>query len=229
MKKSIYHRKINSFVRREGRITKSQLQALSQLWCKYGITPAGDNILHLDSLFSEPAPLVLEIGFGMGDSLFEAAKHNPDKNFIGVEVYSPGIGALLNKIDSAELKNIKLVQYDAVEFLRKYLPDNCIDKLALLFPDPWPKKKHHKRRIVQNNFVELLVNKLKPQGFFHFATDWSDYSEHVLSIMQDNPNFINIAGDNVYVQAALWRGETKFEKRGVKLGHEIFDLVFQKI
>jgi tRNA (guanine-N7-)-methyltransferase len=177
-------------------------------------------------LFEKPQMLTVEIGFGMGDSLLEMAKQSPDQNFLGIEVHQPGVGKLLNGIVENKLTNIKLICHDAREILEIGLPDNSIDKLLLFFPDPWHKKRHNKRRLVQPEFIELLLKKLNKAAELHFATDWQAYAEHMMEVLEGNPSLENILGVQNY-----WpepdRPVTKFEKRGQRLGHGVWDLRFR--
>ena len=219
-------RRIHSFVRRQGRMTRAQQSALERLWQHYVIEPAG--LLDLDAAFGRTAPRVLEIGFGMGDSLAAMAAAHPGRDYLGIEVHRPGVGRLLAKIEEAGIGNVRIICFDAVEVLQRHLPDESFDAVQLFFPDPWPKKRHHKRRIVQSEFVELLRRKLKPGGLFHVATDWEHYAEHVLTVMAQVPGFRNTAGDACYSERPDHRPATKFEKRGERLGHVIRELVFER-
>lgn len=218
------HRRIRSFVRREGRMTKSQQSALERLWPRYVVEPEG--ALDLDAIFGRRAPRVLEIGFGMGDSLAATAAAQPERDYLGIEVHRPGVGSLLSRLEDDIITNVRVVCHDAVEVLQRCVADESFDAVQLFFPDPWPKKRHHKRRIVQPAFVELLRRKLKPGGLFHVATDWEHYAEHVLAVMAQAPGFRNAAGAARYVERPDERPATKFERRGERLGHVIRDLIF---
>ena len=220
-------RTIRSFVRREGRLTPSQEQALEHLWPQYGIDEA-DGILNLDSLFKHTAPMVLEIGFGNGASLAEMAENQPNSNFIGVEVHRPGVGQLLKLIEAKQLTNLRIACTDAVTLLKHRIADNTLHRLQLYFPDPWHKKRHHKRRIIQTDFVNLLSHKIKSGGHLHMATDWQHYAEQMLDDLSQNPNFINCADDLMYIPRPDYRPLTKFEQRGQRLGHDVWDLLFQR-
>lgn len=219
------HRRIRSYVRREGRMTKAQQSALARLWPRYVVEP--DTTRDLDALFGRVAPRVLEIGFGMGDSLAATAAAHPERDYLGIEVHRPGVGSLLARLDERGTHNIRIICGDAVDVLQNHLADAALDTVQLFFPDPWPKKRHHKRRIVQLAFVELLRRKLKPGGFFHVATDWEDYAEHVLTVMASAPGFSNTAATGRYTARPDDRPATKFEQRGARLGHVIRDLVFR--
>ena len=221
-------RAIRSFVQRAGRITRAQQRALEELWPRYGIDP-GHDVLNLDATFGRSAPRVLEVGIGNGETLLELAEGRPEADFIGVEVHRPGIGHCLLGIESRGLTNVRLIARDAVEVLEKQIPDGSLDELLLYFPDPWPKKRHHKRRIVQPPFVALVARKLKPGGLFRLATDWAPYAEHMLEMLSADPAFANRAPDRRFVPRPASRPLTKFERRGEKLGHEVFDLEFVRV
>jgi tRNA (guanine-N7-)-methyltransferase len=218
-----FQRKIRSFVLRAGRITSAQQQALDTLWPQYGIDP-DDRLLDFAKLFGSGKPVILEIGFGNGESLAAMAEQNPGYGFLGIEVHRPGVGHLLQLIHARRLENIRLICADAVEVLRQNVPDQSLAGVNLFFPDPWPKKRHHKRRLVQPGFVELVACKLEPGGLFHFATDWHDYMEQVAVTLPHSTEFIRVEIDK-----ALPRPGTKFQRRGEKLGHGVWDLVYRKI
>ncbi len=219
-------REIRSFVRREGRITPGQKRALQQLWPRYGLEP-GQRIDPV-GIFRRRAPLTLEIGFGNGESLADMAAREPGTDFIGIEVHRPGVGHLLQALDGQALNNVRVFNEDAIKVLRDSLPDGCLDRLLLFFPDPWHKKRHHKRRIVQPAFVELVAGKLKPGGILHMATDWEDYAGHMLEVMNRSAEFRNCATDGQYSEKPDYRPVTKFERRGKKLGHGVWDLLFER-
>ena len=218
-------RPIRSYVIRSGRLTDSQRKAIESYWESY-VVEFNNEFLDPNKLFEKPQKLTVEIGFGMGDSLLEMAKQSPDQNFLGIEVHQPGVGKLLNGIVENKLTNIKLICHDAREILEIGLPDNCIDRLLLFFPDPWHKKRHNKRRLVQPEFIELLLKKLNNAAELHFATDWQAYAEHMMEVLEGNPSLENILGVQNY-----WpepdRPVTKFEKRGQRLGHGVWDLRFR--
>ena len=221
-----FMRRIRSFVRREGRLTKGQERALQELWPVMGVE-FRDEMLDLTALFGREAPVVLEIGFGMGKSLVEMAAAAPEKNFIGIEVHRPGVGACLTSAQEAGITNLRLFCHDAVEVLGQMIPDQSIDTLQLFFPDPWHKSRHHKRRIVQPAFVQMLRPKLKIGGVFHMATDWEYYAEHMLEVMNAAEGFVNtVEGD--YAPRPDSRPLTKFEQRGHRLGHGVWDLLFAR-
>lgn len=217
-----FFRRIRSFVKREGRFTPAQKRAFEELWPKYGIE--NDNT-RIDC----GEQCVLEIGFGNGASLAEMAVNEPQLQFIGIEVHRPGVGNLLQTIERRGIRNLRIVCDDAVDVLTSRIADASLDRLQLFFADPWPKKKHHKRRIVQPAFVQLVRQKLKTGGVFHMATDWQDYAEHMLEVMSTAEGFVNTSASNDYVPRPAARPLTKFEQRGQRLGHDVWDLVFTKI
>ena len=222
-----YMRKIRSFVLREGRLTKGQQHALDTYWPDYGLQYQS-SALQLADVFGRSSAVVLEIGFGMGKSLVQMAKEAPEKGFIGIEVHRPGVGACLSDAVAQQVKNLRVFEHDAVEVLEDTIADNSLDTVQLFFPDPWHKKRHHKRRIVQPEFVQLLRRKLKPGGVFHMATDWENYAEHMLEVMQAAEGFSNLSADNTYVERPEHRPLTKFEQRGQRLGHGVWDLMYKK-
>ncbi len=221
-------RRIRSFVRRQGRLTQGQQHALDQYWPVQGIDYTATPLVQED-IFSRTAPLVLEIGFGMGASLVTMAKDNPHQDFIGIEVHAPGVGACLAAAHEAGITNLRVMCHDAVEVLEKMIPDNSLRMVQLFFPDPWHKARHNKRRIVQVPFVELVLRKLKLGGVFHMATDWENYAEHMLAVMQSVAGYQNLSTDKTYVPRPETRPLTKFEQRGQRLGHGVWDLMFERI
>ncbi len=223
-----HHRAVKSYVVRSGRMTFGQEKAFSDLWSIHGIE-ANASVLDFERLFNRQAPTILEIGFGMGDSLIEIADQHPQNNYIGIEVHRPGVGRLLGKIGERALTNLKVMQFDAVEVLKKQINDNSLSAVYLFFPDPWHKTRHHKRRIVQDDFIQLIRQKLSVNGQFHMATDWDAYARQVLKIMIKAPGFKNCAPDNEYMPRPEYRPTTKFERRGERLGHGVWDILFEKI
>jgi len=219
-------RKILSFVRREGRITRAQRHALDVLWPKYGLT--ADEPLDPAAVFGRQAPLTLEIGFGNGSALAQMAAADPAADFIGIEVHRPGVGHLLLELEERQLGNVRIFREDAMQVMRQCLPPGCLDRLLLFFPDPWPKKRHHKRRIVQPEFIELAARLLRPGGILHMATDWEDYARQMLEQMQQATAFRNCAGSGGYSPRPGYRPLTRFEQRGLKLGHQVRDLLFER-
>jgi tRNA (guanine-N7-)-methyltransferase len=218
---------IRTFVIRSGRMTESQAKAFDTFWKGKGISLFAGPI-DQQALFGRQAPLVLEIGFGMGDSLVDMAKADPEKDFIGIEVHPPGVGRLINRAGLEGVDNLKTYMADANDVLEDCIADGSVDRVQLYFPDPWHKKKHHKRRIVQPAFVAQLVNKLKPGGKIHFATDWENYAEQMLEVLQGNSDISNDSPTGDFVEKPQWRPHTKFEARGERLGHGIWDLLFTK-
>ncbi|WP_040576891.1 tRNA (guanosine(46)-N7)-methyltransferase TrmB [Methylophaga lonarensis] len=220
-------RTVRSFVRREGRLTPGQQKALDDLWPMFGIEETGPE-LDFAQLFGREASRVLEIGFGNGSSLAEMAAKQTDADFIGVEVHRPGVGQLLKLIENNQLSNLRVACTDAVELLKTRIADHSLDRVQLYFPDPWHKKRHHKRRIIQPAFVSLLAKKLKPGGHLHMATDWQDYAEQMLEDLSGSKDFVNCASDGTYIPRPDYRPLTKFEQRGHRLGHGVWDLLFKR-
>jgi tRNA (guanine-N7-)-methyltransferase len=220
-------RRVRSFVLREGRLTLGQRKALESLWPRFGLERS-PGLLEPQAVFGRDAPRVLEIGYGMGHSLAAMASAEPDKDFIGVEVHRPGVGALLMAIQEQGLSNLRSYCDDAVDILNLCIPDASLHRVQLYFPDPWHKKKHHKRRIVQPEWVALVHAKLASGGVLHMATDWRDYAEHMMAVMAEAQGFRNRAGDGAFAPRPAWRPETKFERRGAGLGHGVWDLLFEK-
>ncbi len=216
-------RRIRSFVKREGRLTPGQDSAIKTGWPLYGLDPA--LLIEPNSLFANNYPVTLEIGFGNGESLATMAENNPDRNFIGIEVHRPGVGHLLRIVLEKKLTNIRLFDTDAIEVLQHAIPDHSLDCVQLFFPDPWHKKRHHKRRIVQTSFLTLIHSKLKTGGRFHAATDWENYAEHMMETLNAHPGFINSTEPN-YAERPDSRPLTKFENRGLRLGHGVWDMIF---
>lgn len=214
-------RPIRSYVLRQGRTTPAQQRALETLLPRFGIS-FGDSPIATEHVFGRKAPLVLEIGSGMGETTAEIAAAHPEADFIAVEVHGPGVGSLLNRIESKGLRNLRVIRHDAIEVLARMVPDEALAALHLFFPDPWPKKRHHKRRIVQPEFAALAARKLAPGGILHAATDWPEYAEHMAAILEAQP--LLEAAEEGFVQ----RGATKFESRGRRLGHPIRDLYYRR-
>ena len=221
-------RKIQSFVRRSGRISKAQSIGLNELWHDYGVD-LNEKKLDFNKLFLSKNNVTLEVGFGNGDSLLEMAIDQPNQNFLGIEVYEAGVGRLINEANKNKLSNLKIIKDDAVEVLTNNILDNSISHFQLFFPDPWHKKKHHKRRIVQISFLDLLSKKLKKDGVVHIATDWENYAEHIMELLESHSHFKNCAGDHMYSLRPKNRPLTKFENRGQKLGHGVWDIIFTNI
>lgn len=220
------HRPIRSYVIRGGRLTDSQRKAIEQHWQDYVIEFTGA-VLNPDELFPHPAPLTVEIGFGMGDSLLAMAAAQPEQNFLGIEVHKPGVGKLLHGIAEQQLNNLRLICHDAKEVIQQGLPGASVDRFLIFFPDPWHKKKHHKRRIIQPPFAALLSDRLKPGGKLHLATDWEPYAEHMLEVLDAEPSLKNTNGPGQFWPSPD-RPQTKFQRRGEKLGHGVWDLLYEK-
>jgi tRNA (guanine-N7-)-methyltransferase len=223
-----HRRTIKSFVMRAGRMTEGQQRGLDQGGPLF-ILPLADAPVDFDAVFGRSAPRTFEIGFGMGHSLLEMAAAAPEQDFIGVEVHRPGVGALLNGVLAQGLKNVRVFDCDAIEVLKRCVADASLDRLLLFFPDPWHKSRHHKRRIVQPAFAELVRSKLKLGGILHMATDWEPYAEHMLEVMNVAPGYCNLAGDGRWVERPSERPVTKFERRGERLGHGVWDLKFERV
>lgn len=222
-----FMRPVRSFVLRQGRLTKSQALALKNQWPLFGVN-GGEGELDFKSLFGNNSPVTLEIGFGNGVSLAAMAEHSPEKNFLGIEVHRPGVGRLLHLINEKELANVRVMDEDAVEIIKNRIPKKSLDCVQLFFPDPWHKKRHNKRRIVQTNFISLIASRLKSGGVFHLATDWEPYAEHMAELMLASDEFKSLSG-SAYSQKPEERPTTKFENRGLKLGHGVWDLLFEKV
>ena len=219
------HRPIRSFVLRQGRVSNAQRRAHEALMPKYGI-PFAENLLDLEAIFGRSAPKILEIGFGMGETTAAIARNHPQYDYLAIDVHTPGVGSLLKQIDEFGLMNVRIIQHDAVEVLQQMLPSDCLDGVHIFFPDPWPKARHHKRRLIQPGFIALLCLHLKRGGYIHAATDWEDYAREILKVLSNQPQLANIAAD--YARRPEYRPLTKFEQRGLRLGHGVWDVVFQK-
>ncbi len=226
-KRAPERRSIRSFVRRSGRLTPSQERALKELWPDYG-ADFSPEMRNLDSLFQRSAPVVLEIGFGNGETLVEQASANPDLNFLGIEVHEPGVGHCLLKARDAGAGNLRLIMHDAIEVLTRQIPPSSLRRVNIYFPDPWPKKRHHKRRLLQPSFLELVHSRLEPGGNLHVATDWANYAEHIDEVFETSGLFICDERREHDGEAPLDRPQTKFERRGLRKGHRICDWRFTR-
>ncbi|MFK5985184.1 MAG: tRNA (guanosine(46)-N7)-methyltransferase TrmB [Pseudomonadota bacterium] len=252
--KKSHLRRLKSFVLRQGRMTVGQQQAYDNLWDDYGIgnklsksyaqtEKAKLPVLDLQTLFTKNQPINLEIGFGMGDSLVEMASTSPDKNFLGIEVHTPGVGRILQQIEKLQLKNLRVFHADAIEIIEQQIPADSLAAVYLFFPDPWHKRRHNKRRIVSQSFIKLIYSRLQKGGIFHLATDWQDYAKYMLVQLNEyilkskteptentsiTINFSNQSTTDDYITRPKWRPQTKFERKGLKKGHGIWDIVFKK-
>ena len=218
---------VRSYVIRAGRITEGQKAAFDRWWSHYGLS-LNNGALEPASVFGRQAPLVLEIGFGMGDSLLAMAQAEPEKDFIGIEVHPPGVGRLINAAGDAGLDNLRVYMADATDVLQDCIPRASIDRFQVYFPDPWHKKKHHKRRLIQLPFVRRVEPLLRPGGILHLATDWEHYAKQMLEVMNAAPGFSNLTDPGPYAERPAFRPLTKFEVRGTGLGHGVWDLLFQR-
>ena len=218
-----HRRPIRSFVLRQGRVTNAQRRACEELLTVYGV-PFAPAPLDLDRLFGRAAPKILEIGFGMGETTATIAQAHPENDYLGIEVHTPGVGSLLKQLDELNLKNVRIIRHDAVEVLQQMIASAALDGVPLFFPDPWPKKRHHKRRLVQAPFTALLATRMKSRAYLHAATDWEDYAQHMLATFAAEPLLANTADG--FAPRPAWRPQTKFEMRGRKLGHGVWDVLF---
>ena len=216
---------IRSYVLRQGRVTDAQRRACDELLPRFGVPHSGAP-LDLDRVFGRAAPKILEIGFGMGESTADIAARHPGNDYLGIEVHTPGVGSLLKRIAELGLTNVRVIQHDAVEVVEQMLPRASLDGVHVFFPDPWPKKRHHKRRLIQPPFVALLVSRIKAGAYVHVATDWEDYAQQIMEVLSDNPLLVNTADG--YAPRPGRRPLTKFEARGLKLGHGVWDVVFRR-
>ena len=221
------HRPIRSFVMRAGRMTSGQARALEDLWPKYGVEYSAAP-LSLDTLFGRHAPRTLEIGFGNGEHLAALAAAHPERDYFGVEVHRPGVGHLFMLTDTARLTNVRVSTHDAVEVLRDQIPPAALDEVLVLFPDPWHKKRHHKRRLIQPQFVELIASRLAIGGVLRLATDWENYATQMLEVISAADSFENLSPAGDWMPRHEERAPTRFEKRGARLGHGVWDLAFRR-
>lgn len=220
-------RRIRSFVLRTGRMTSAQQRALNELWPKYGVE-YGEQQLDLNRLFGRDAPRMIEIGFGTGDALLAFAQSHPDMDCLGIEVHRPGAGHLLRHMQAQHLQNIRVSCHDAVEVLANQIPANSIDAVQIFFPDPWHKSRHHKRRLIQTTFADILVRVLKPGGILRLATDWQDYADHMRAVLDVHPDLQNVSVTTGFSVRPGDRPVTRFERRGRRLGHDIWELEYQR-
>jgi tRNA (guanine-N7-)-methyltransferase len=216
---------IRSFVHRRGHITQGQKEALERLMGQWSI-PYEKRVLSIESAFGRQAPLILEIGFGMGETTEKIALARPNDLFLGVEVFNAGVGSMLNRIEQSGLTNVRIIQHDAVEVLRDMITPASLSGVHIYFPDPWPKKRHHKRRLIQPGLVSLLASRLAPGAYLHLATDWEHYAHQMLEVLSAEPTLTNTADG--FAPRPDYRPQTKFETRGLRLGHGVWDLIFKK-
>ena len=217
-------RRIKSFVLRAGRTTAAQERALTELWPRFGVSP--EDLIDLDTVFGRRARRCLEIGFGVGEVIGALAEQHPEVDYLGIEVHKAGVGRLLLRAAEADLKNLRIVNADAVEVLNEHLPDACLDEILVFFPDPWHKKRHHKRRLIDSGFAALLARKLRAGGVLRLATDWQDYAEQMLSVLNAETAFESLSPQGQYVPRPEFRPATRFERRGARLGHGVWDLAY---
>ncbi|MBS0382605.1 MAG: tRNA (guanosine(46)-N7)-methyltransferase TrmB [Proteobacteria bacterium] len=221
-------RAIRSFVLREGRITPAQQRAFEQHWTRFGLDYTGAP-RDLDALFGRSAPRVLEIGFGNGEALAWSCEHDPARDYLGIEVHRPGVGRLMNALAALDVRNVRIWNHDAVEVLRHEIRPAALEEVRIWFPDPWPKKRHHKRRLVQPAFVELLAARTKSGGLLHLATDWPEYALHMREVLAAQPGWRLREGASGESKRPDWRIETRFERRGIRLGHPVTDLLYDRM
>jgi tRNA (guanine-N7-)-methyltransferase len=219
------HPRIRSFVLRAGRVGSGQARALAELGPRF-MLPYQPQLLDLDAVYGRAAPKLLEIGFGMGEGMADIASVHPENDYLGVEVHTPGVGALLKQIGERKLGNVRVIQHDAVDVLTRMIAPGSLSGVHIFFPDPWHKKRHNKRRLIQVPFVRLLAERLQPGGYLHLATDWEDYAVQMLEVLSSEPTLANTAAD--YARRPDTRPLTKFEQRGLRLGHGVWDLLFRK-
>lgn len=218
-------RSVRSYVLRQGRLTPAQQRACEAFLPRFGI-PYRETLLDLNEAFGRRAPKIIEIGFGMGETTAAIAARHPENDYLGIEVHTPGVGSLLKRLAEANLTNVRVIQHDAIEVLANMIPAESLDGAHLFFPDPWPKKRHHKRRLIQPVFVSLLSSRMKPGAYVHAATDWEDYAQQILAVLAAEPTLVNTARG--FAPRPEWRPQTKFEARGLKLGHPVWDVLFRR-
>jgi tRNA (guanine-N7-)-methyltransferase len=222
-----YLRRIRSFVLREGRMTSAQQRAFDEHWARYGMDYRGE-VRDLTEAFGRQAPRVLEIGFGNGEALAWASENDRERDFIGVEVHSPGVGRVMNALAERDASNVRVYKHDAVEVLENEIAPGTLAEVRVWFPDPWHKKKHNKRRLIQPDFVQLLATRMAPGGLLHLATDWEPYAEHMREVMEAAPAWRNRVGPGLAAEKPAWRIETHFERRGTRLGHGVWDFLYER-
>jgi tRNA (guanine-N7-)-methyltransferase len=221
-------RHIRSFVLRAGRMTPAQERALTELWPTYGLDMSAEP-LDLGAIFGRRGPRCLEIGFGVGEVIGSLAENHPHIDYVGIEVHRPGVGRLLLQAEQAKLRNLRVICHDAVEVLKDKIPNDSFDEILVFFPDPWHKKRHHKRRLIDPVFVASAAAKLRPGGVLRLATDWQAYAEQMLAVCNASPQFASLSADRTYVPRPDFRPATRFERRGARLGHGVWDLAYTKL
>jgi tRNA (guanine-N7-)-methyltransferase len=221
------HRTVRSYVLRGGRVTEGQKRALEELWPVYGI-PEGRAALDMQELFGNGRPVIVEIGFGNGEATWSMAEAHPEENFLGIEVHRAGVGRLMLALEQHGIGNVRIACADAVDFICNRVAPASLDGVRIYFPDPWPKKRHHKRRLIQPAFTKLLASRMKEGAILHLATDWEPYAEHMLEVLAAAPEFENLSAGGGSAPRPEWRPRTKYEQRGKRLGHRVFDLVFRR-
>ena len=226
-KEDIKRRPIRSYILRQGRITPAQTKAIQENLKKHAIAFENQPINFNDVFQNRSGELVLEIGFGMGTSTAEIAKANPNKNYIAIEVHSPGVGNLIKLIQENDIFNLKIIQHDAVEVLNTMIKNDCLDGIHIFFPDPWPKKRHHKRRLIQDSFLKLMAQKIKQSGYLHIATDWEDYALWIIDLL-DKETLLQKTSENFF-EKPDYRPLTKYENRGIKLGYKVWDMIYRRL
>jgi tRNA (guanine-N7-)-methyltransferase len=220
------HRHIRSFVLRQGRMTTAQQRAFVEHWPRYGLDPQ-DGTPSWTKVFGRTAPLILEIGFGNGEQLLWSSLHEPDCDFLGIEVHRPGVGRLMNSLAANNVNNVRLYNHDAVAVLEQCIAPSSLAGVRIYFPDPWPKQRQQKRRLIQTDFVDRLATRVGPKGVLHLATDWADYAEQMREVLDHAPAWRNLHGSE-FAPRPAWRTETRFERRGLRLGHGVWDLVYER-
>jgi tRNA (guanine-N7-)-methyltransferase len=223
---NVQHDHIRSFVLRQGRVSNAQQRYYDEVLPRFGLPYAAAALLDLNAVFGRTAPKILEIGCGMGETTANIAAAHPENDYLGIEVHTPGVGSLLKEIATRELANLRVIQHDAVEVVRDMLTPNSLAGIHIYFPDPWPKKRHHKRRLLQPPFVALLATRLEPGGYLHCATDWEEYAQQMLEVLGTEPLLANTADG--FAPRPAWRPQTKFETRGLRLGHGVWDVLFRR-
>jgi len=221
-------RPIRSFVLRQGRFTPAQQRAFDEYWPRFGIDFSGQ-YRDFNNIFGRDAPKILEIGFGNGDALHYAAQNDLSRDYIGIEVHAPGVGHLLNALHHNHIENVRIYHHDAVEVLEQEIDDGILAEIRIYFPDPWHKKRHHKRRLIQAKLANVLTRKLQKNGLLHLATDWEDYAQHMWDVLDNTESLTNCTGPRGRIERPIWRPHTRFENRGRKLGHSVWDLLYQRI